>query len=840
MDVEQDSASAAADRSGAAAGTASPRGQALSPKAQQSAELTASPSRPTQLAAVQEEESVDANGTSNGNTSTTQAADATMTEQQPDSALSPGSIAANNEQKQVAATLAGLASNSTTATTASPVGPNPPPLPPGYNKDQPICANCATQTTPLWRRSHDSAHILCNACALFFKMKGRPRPISLKTDVIKSRNRSKSKSTSKDRSSKAKDRSESTPNAHRSVRDSERDGDTEMADASARNSPEVGADQDDGGGGGTRKARKMPPPGYGFMPMPGYPQPYPYPYYGHYAPYPLPAARSLSRSRSSDPNRRAQSVDGRPGVADPRRVPPPPQPPVTAAPYNYTPPAYNPGQPALDVSSYYPPYPYPPGYPQMPYYAGAPGIMPMPPAPTQPGAATASPAGSASGGYSPAHPGLPQSLQRPSSGSAPAARSHSRSRSPKPANSRPNSTRSSPEPSSAAAAAGPSSAISAPYWPHPNPNMHHIPYAHSPLSAAHRMQAIPGPMLRPPGVGRLPGTATPPEIAMAEAAHRAALGYAKPGANGDAAPQSSSHSSSNETVQAASASKGDASITHSALFGGVPAAGPTSHSRRARGTSVSSTSNSVSDRSEDGLRSPESTVQRGEERRGRPERRYDDGQAFDDIDEEAEDGRGGLFEAAQSSAVSETGRRMKGVESGFGDLRVQDQRTASVGSPLGRLHASDTSQSRSRSSGHERGRSRGPPGATRSGSQSRAARGIGHSADNRSSSSGRYSASAEAEIARLKSKVAELTFLNGLMQSRLAQLDKPGSVPKHVVTSMTAETPRPFEEDDSSMPEVGNTAGAVLERQFGAMAQDPAARAEFLDFLRHKQAAATS
>ncbi|KAL7338508.1 hypothetical protein BJY59DRAFT_653086, partial [Rhodotorula toruloides] len=46
-----------------------------------------------------------------------------------------------------------------------------------------------SQTTPLWRRSHDSTHILCNACALFFKMKGRPRPISLKTDVIKSRNR---------------------------------------------------------------------------------------------------------------------------------------------------------------------------------------------------------------------------------------------------------------------------------------------------------------------------------------------------------------------------------------------------------------------------------------------------------------------------------------------------------------------------------------------------------------------------------------------------------------------------------------------------------------------------
>lgn len=34
--------------------------------------------------------------------------------------------------------------------------------------------------------------MLCNACGLFLKLHGRPRPISLKTDVIKSRNRVKS------------------------------------------------------------------------------------------------------------------------------------------------------------------------------------------------------------------------------------------------------------------------------------------------------------------------------------------------------------------------------------------------------------------------------------------------------------------------------------------------------------------------------------------------------------------------------------------------------------------------------------------------------------------------
>lgn len=53
------------------------------------------------------------------------------------------------------------------------------------------CQNCETTTTPLWRRD-DSGQILCNACGLFLKLHNRPRPISLKTDVIKPRNRSRS------------------------------------------------------------------------------------------------------------------------------------------------------------------------------------------------------------------------------------------------------------------------------------------------------------------------------------------------------------------------------------------------------------------------------------------------------------------------------------------------------------------------------------------------------------------------------------------------------------------------------------------------------------------------
>ena len=56
---------------------------------------------------------------------------------------------------------------------------------------QPVCQNCSTSTTPLWRRD-EIGSVLCNACGLFLKLHGRPRPISLKTDVIKSRNRVKS------------------------------------------------------------------------------------------------------------------------------------------------------------------------------------------------------------------------------------------------------------------------------------------------------------------------------------------------------------------------------------------------------------------------------------------------------------------------------------------------------------------------------------------------------------------------------------------------------------------------------------------------------------------------
>ncbi|KAK0723924.1 hypothetical protein B0T21DRAFT_386069 [Apiosordaria backusii] len=61
----------------------------------------------------------------------------------------------------------------------------------GYQGDSSaptVCTNCATTTTPLWRRNPEGQP-LCNACGLFLKLHGVVRPLSLKTDVIKKRNR---------------------------------------------------------------------------------------------------------------------------------------------------------------------------------------------------------------------------------------------------------------------------------------------------------------------------------------------------------------------------------------------------------------------------------------------------------------------------------------------------------------------------------------------------------------------------------------------------------------------------------------------------------------------------
>jgi hypothetical protein len=41
-----------------------------------------------------------------------------------------------------------------------------------------VCNNCHTTKTPLWRRSLDKKHNLCNACGLYNKQYGEDRPVS--------------------------------------------------------------------------------------------------------------------------------------------------------------------------------------------------------------------------------------------------------------------------------------------------------------------------------------------------------------------------------------------------------------------------------------------------------------------------------------------------------------------------------------------------------------------------------------------------------------------------------------------------------------------------------------
>ncbi|KXT14238.1 hypothetical protein AC579_7561 [Pseudocercospora musae] len=83
---------------------------------------------------------------------------------------------------------------SSTPTSSTAMSQTAPAATAGYGNQNgsapPICANCQTSVTPLWRRD-ESGSVLCNACGLFLKLHGRPRPISLKSDVIKSRNRVK-------------------------------------------------------------------------------------------------------------------------------------------------------------------------------------------------------------------------------------------------------------------------------------------------------------------------------------------------------------------------------------------------------------------------------------------------------------------------------------------------------------------------------------------------------------------------------------------------------------------------------------------------------------------------
>ncbi|KAM0755989.1 hypothetical protein T439DRAFT_320680 [Meredithblackwellia eburnea MCA 4105] len=263
--------------------------------------------------------------------------------------------------------------------------------------------------------------------------------------------------------------------------------------------------------------------------------------------------------------------------------------------------------------------------------------------------------------------------------------------------------------------------------------------------------------------------------------------------------------------------------------------------------------------------------------------------SFDRDEDDEERMMAGSAMTAKTSGVGHqnnhgTGNGAAGFEGGFGDLRLASPNVAS----------SSRGDSRSRSRVGGGGGRDDPPRGRLASSTSGSFRGRSQStskgrSSSRASVSAASSTASDAEVARLKKKVAELTFLNSLMQSRLAQLEGPGRVPLTPMSGLVA-TPMPTlprdpdeveeendvdfeddergrerrrsgdgdedgdeddemdaegEEDDDypvNLPQLSQGQGrgpfdedALLGR-YGVTAQDPNVRASLLSFFRSGQA----
>lgn len=84
-----------------------------------------------------------------------------------DNSISPS---INNQQD-----VAAVSANPTTNT------PTAPSKPKAYRPPRQLeCHNCHVTKTPLWRRTPDRAHSLCNACGLYYKQYGTHRPLHVR------------------------------------------------------------------------------------------------------------------------------------------------------------------------------------------------------------------------------------------------------------------------------------------------------------------------------------------------------------------------------------------------------------------------------------------------------------------------------------------------------------------------------------------------------------------------------------------------------------------------------------------------------------------------------------
>ncbi|KAJ7270299.1 hypothetical protein C8J57DRAFT_1435469 [Mycena rebaudengoi] len=58
----------------------------------------------------------------------------------------------------------------------------------GAAPEGPQCSNCYTRTTSAWRKNKHG-DCLCNACGVYARLNGRPRPLSLRRNKIRPRSR---------------------------------------------------------------------------------------------------------------------------------------------------------------------------------------------------------------------------------------------------------------------------------------------------------------------------------------------------------------------------------------------------------------------------------------------------------------------------------------------------------------------------------------------------------------------------------------------------------------------------------------------------------------------------